>query len=210
MLKISKSTFGYEGKPVLEFAGIDLPQGEHCLLSGASGSGKTTLLYSIAGINKPLQGNIIINNTDITTLSESQRDNFRGKNIGIIFQTLHLVKSLSVLDNLILSSYLTNIPQKKQHALELLSQLNIADKANSLPQELSQGQAQRVAIARAVINSPSLILADEPTSSLDDKSCDSVIELIKKTAKNSNASLIISTHDSRIKSHFTNIIRIGE
>lgn len=209
MLNISKIILGYENKPILEFKGLDLPKGGQCLLSGVSGSGKTTLLYAIAGINNVLSGKITINGTDITGLNESQRDHFRGQNIGVIFQTLHLVKSLPVLENLLLASYLSRVPQNEGRALELLGMLGIGHKANSMPESLSQGEAQRVAIARAVLHNPPLILADEPTSSLDDASCEVVIELIKQVAKDAGATLVISTHDARIKGHFNNVVKIG-
>ncbi len=210
MLNISQATLGYGGKTILEFKGLDLEKSGQCLLSGPSGSGKTTLLYAIAGLNPLIKGKISINGVEINSLSEAQMDNFRGKNIGIIFQTLHLVKSLSVLDNLLLASYLSGNPQSQNQVISMLEKIGIADKSDSMPNELSQGQAQRVAIARAVINKPKLILADEPTSSLDDKNCSDVIGLIKQAAKDSGASLVISTHDTRVKEHFTNIIKIGE
>lgn len=209
MLNISQVTLGYDGKTVLNFPGLELPKGGQCLLSGASGSGKTTLLYAIAGLNKVMKGKITIKGTDITELSESECDHFRGQHIGIIFQTLHLVKSLSVIENLLLASYVSDVEQNMERALALLKKLGIEDKSNSLPSELSQGQAQRVAIARAVLHNPALILADEPTSSLDDANCEAFIALIKQIANDSGATLVISTHDSRVKAHFQNIIKIG-
>ena len=175
MLNIERVTLGYEGKPVLNFKGLDLPKGGHCLLSGTSGSGKTTLLYAIAGLNPVISGRITINGTEVTALSEARQDYFRGQNIGIIFQTLHLVKSLTVLENLLLASYLVGHPQDTDSVITLLKKLGIEDKKDAMPSRLSQGQAQRVAIARAVLNKPKLILADEPTSSLDDKNCAEVI-----------------------------------
>lgn len=209
MLNISKLTLGYEDKVVLEFNGLKLTKGDQCLLTGPSGCGKTTLLYAIAGINNVINGQIVINGVDISELSEARRDKFRSRNIGIIFQTLHLVKSLSVFDNLMLSLYLAGLPQESKHIDQLLETLGIADKKSSMPSELSQGQAQRLAIARAVLKKPSLILADEPTSSLDDKSCQIVINLIKQVASDFGATLLISTHDSRVKGSFKNTVNIG-
>lgn len=210
MLNIEKVTLGYGGKAVLDFKGLDLPICGQCLLSGASGSGKTTLLYAIAGLNPVIQGRITINGTEITALSEVRRDYFRGQNIGIIFQTLHLVKSLTVLENLLLASYITGHPQDEKYVLSILKKLGIENKKDAMPSELSQGQAQRVAIARAVLNKPKLILADEPTASLDDKNCEEVISLIKQVADDTGSSLVIATHDARVKAHFSNIIKIGE
>jgi putative ABC transport system ATP-binding protein len=210
MLAISNISLGYQGNIILRLPDISLVRGSQSLIVGQSGSGKTTLLYSIAGLLDVIEGNIIINDTDITTLTESARDHFRSKHIGIIFQTLHLIKSLSVLENLLLSPYVANLPQHKERALELLEKLGIADKAHQLPAALSQGQAQRVAIARSVLNHPELLLADEPTSSLDDSSCEAVITLLKQVAQENNSTLIIATHDNRVKAHFNNIIQVGK
>lgn len=210
MLTISNISLGYQGKEVLHLPDISLARGSQSLIVGESGSGKTTLLYSIAGLLDVINGNIIINDTDITTLTESERDHFRSKNIGIIFQTLHLIKSLTVLENILLASYVAEVQQQKERALELLEKLGIADKAHQLPMALSQGQSQRVAIARSVLNHPELLLADEPTSSLDDRSCEAVITLLKQVAQENNSTLIIATHDNRVKSHFNNIIQVGK
>jgi putative ABC transport system ATP-binding protein len=156
-----------------------------------------------------MAGTITVGGTDLTTLSEAALDHFRGRRIGMIFQTLHLMRSLSVLDNLLLASYVAGLPQKREHARQLLAELGIAEKADALPEALSQGQAQRVAIARAVLHRPALILADEPTSSLDDEACAVVIGLIRQVARETGAALVISTHDSRVKEHFNQIIQLG-
>ena len=208
MLKLSQVSLGYNNKEILRFKGLDLPSKSQLLITGESGSGKTTLLYTIAGLIPALEGQVIINGTDISKLSESDRDQYRGKNIGIIFQTLHLIKSLNVLDNLLLAPYVSGSKPNKERALELLNMLNIGDKAHFFPEELSQGQSQRVAVARAVLQNPSLIIADEPTSSLDDSNCASVIALLKEIAAKTEATLVISTHDSRVKSHFDNVITL--
>jgi putative ABC transport system ATP-binding protein len=189
---------------------LTLKRGEQKLVSGASGTGKTTLLHTIAGFIPPLAGQIVIDGTDITSLSESARDRFRGRRIGMIFQNLHLVKSLSVLDNLLLSSYLTGLPQQPKTAVALLDQLGIADKRSAMPANLSRGQAQRVAIARAILNQPALILADEPTSSLDDQACQNVIQLIQQLAQQHNASLLITSHDQRLKANFAQILNLKD
>jgi putative ABC transport system ATP-binding protein len=123
---------------------------------------------------------------------------------------MHLVRSLSVIDNLMLGYYAAGLKQDRERALHMLHRLRIEDKKDALPSELSQGQAQRVAIARAVLHKPSLILADEPTSSLDDKSCARVIEIIMQVAKEAGSALLISTHDSRIRQHFSQFIHLEE
>ncbi len=187
-----------------------IDKGGKCLVSGPSGSGKTTLLYAIAGLLPVLSGTITVNGMEITALSESRRDRFRGRHIGIIYQTLHLVRSLSVIDNLLLSYFAAGLKQDRQRALHMLHRLGIEDKKDALPEELSQGQAQRVAIARAVLHRPPLILADEPTSSLDDKSCARVLEIIMQVAEEAGAALLISTHDSRVRPHFKQVMHFEE
>ena len=208
MLTISSLKLGYGETTVLTLPSLHIAKGEQCLITGPSGSGKTTLFYAIAGLLNPTSGTITIHNTDITQLTESQRDRFRGKHIGIIFQTLHLVKSLTVEANLQLASYAAGIPHDIKRADAILNQLGIAHKKSALPNALSQGQAQRAAIARAVLHNPALILADDPTSSLDDESCESAITLIKQMAQQSGATLIISTHDNRVKPHFSRVIAL--
>ena len=210
MLHLSKVRLGYPGAPLSTISSLTLKRGEQKLVSGSSGTGKTTLLHTIAGFIPPLAGQIVIDGTDITSLSESARDRFRGRRIGMIFQNLHLVKSLSVLDNLLLSSYLTGLPQQPKTAVALLDQLGIADKRSAMPANLSRGQAQRVAIARAILNQPALILADEPTSSLDDQACQNVIQLIQQLAQQHNASLLITSHDQRLKANFAQILNLKD
>ncbi|MFZ4542030.1 MAG: ABC transporter ATP-binding protein [Rickettsiales bacterium] len=209
MLTIKNLKAGYDGKAVVEIAELSLSAGEHCLILGKSGSGKTTLLYALAGILKPLAGDITLGTQAITALSSSALDSFRGKNIGIIYQTLHMAAALSVLENILLVQYAAGVPQDMAKAEKLLASLGLLDHRHKKPEELSVGQQQRVAIARAAINNPTLILGDEPTSALDDESCDAVMKLLLDTAKASGASLVIATHDARIKKHFTKTITIG-
>ncbi len=209
MLTIKNLKAGYDGKAVVEIADRSLSAGEHCLILGKSGSGKTTLLYALAGVLKPLSGEITLDDTSISRLSGAALDSFRGKNIGIIYQTLHMVAALSVLENILLVQYATGVPQDAAKAEKLLAQLGLLDYAHKKPEELSQGQQQRVAIARAAINRPKLILGDEATSALDDEACDAVIALLLDTAKASGASLVIATHDARIKKYFTRTITLG-
>ncbi len=210
MLKTSKLLLGYRGKPLLHFPDTTLEKGTQCLISGASGSGKTTLFYTLAGLLPPLSGQVIINDTDIASLPEAIRDRFRGQHIGIIFQTLHLVKSLSVLDNLLLAAYMAKYPVEERYAIDMLATLGIESKRHTLPAELSQGQAQRAAIARALLLKPALLLADEPTSSLDDDNSETVISLLTSLAKEQDTTLLVSTHDNRIKTHFEHVISLGE
>lgn len=209
MLNIKNLKAGYDGKAVVEIESLSLAAGEHCLILGKSGSGKTTLLYALAGVLKPLAGEITLENTNITALSGSTLDSFRGKNIGIIYQTLHMAAPLSVLENILLVQYAAGVPQDAAKAEKLLASLGLLDYRHKKPENLSVGQQQRVAIARAAINAPKLILGDELTSALDDESCDAVMKLLLDTAKSSGASLVIATHDARIKKHFSKTITLG-
>ena len=209
MLEVNQLKAGYEDKVIVEVPQLSLATGEHCLILGDSGSGKTTLLCTLAGLLSPLGGSITVNGQDIVELHRSALDAFRGRNIGIIYQTLHMVSALTVLENVLLAQYAAGVPQDRDKAVGLLEQLGIADKKDHKPATLSQGQQQRVAIARAAINSPSIIVGDEPTSALDDRSCDTVMGLLLQLAAASNASLLIATHDQRIKGHFHKQIRVG-
>lgn len=209
MISIDGLKFGYNGKEIINLPQWNLSQGEHSLFLGNSGSGKTTLLHLLAGLLKPQSGDIEIDGTSITRLKTSGMDLFRGRNIGLIFQAAHMIDALSVRDNLLLTQYLAGLPRDENRITEVLTGLNLGQKLNSMVYELSQGEAQRATIARAMLNKPAVILADEPTSSLDDDNCDKVINMIIKQANQNNATLIISTHDQRIKSKFSNFLKIG-
>ena len=210
MITLTNLQAGYGQKTMLNLAHYHIAPGAKCLITGPSGSGKTTLLYALAGLADVQAGQVIVNGTNIYALIAAERDHFRGANIGIVFQTLHLLKSLSVLDNLLLGAFLGHKPQDQLWAKTLLEKLDIAHLANSLVTDISQGQAQRVAIARAVMNKPKLLLADEPTSSLDDVSAKQVIDLLQELALETGATLVVSSHDSRIKSAFDQQIALGE
>jgi putative ABC transport system ATP-binding protein len=176
------------------------------LLLGESGSGKTTLLHLIGGLLRNYAGTISVDGIELSTLNESVLDRFRGQRIGFIFQRNHLVNALTVEKNLMLSPYLAGIPVDRQRVGEVLSGLGLAEKRKSKVTELSQGQAQRVAIARALINKPSILLADEPTSALDDKNCDRVIHLLFEAANVNQSTLVVATHDQRLRDKFKNQI----
>lgn len=203
MLLTNQLKFRYPEGNSFEFPDIRCKNNEHLLILGESGKGKTTLLHLLAGMLKPTSGEVVINDTKTSTLAGSAMDKFRGNEIGIIFQTAHFVESLSVLDNLILPQYLSGKATDCEKAKSILARLNLADKANVKPKKLSVGEQQRVAIARAIINHPSIILADEPTSALDDVNTNEVINLLEEQAKLTGASLIIVTHDKRLKDRFS-------
>lgn len=208
MVNLQHAAHHYDSENIVSLPDIILNQREQLLIHGLSGSGKTTLLHVLAGLLSPTTGKVVINDTEIYFLSESNLDKFRGQTIGMIFQQMHLVDTLTVFENIRLAQYMAGVEQNENRIREVLDQLDITEKENSFADELSQGQKQRVSIARAVVNHPKLILADEPTSSLDDKRSEQVIALLKEQAELQDASLIISTHDSRVKSHFSKSIKI--
>jgi ABC-type lipoprotein export system ATPase subunit len=207
MIKTESLKFSYDGNKYFDFPDINLDSGENLLIIGNSGIGKTTLLHLLAGILKPESGSINISGTDISKFSDTELDKFRGDNIGIVFQKPHFISSLNINENLKLAKYLS--PSKTSgDAKKILESLNIKDKYQQKPNQLSEGEKQRASIALALINSPNLILADEPTSSLDDFNCDNVIKLLKKQAKDHKAQLIVITHDARLKKHFKNNLNL--
>ena len=206
MLETKNLRFKYDDDSVLSFPDIKTSK-ENLLILGASGVGKTTFLHLLSGLLKPLEGEIDLIGTPISKLTMNEMDRFRGKNIGIVFQKPHFINSLTVKENLQLAQYISKKIDKTRIG-SLLESLGIEDKANKKTLNLSQGEKQRVAIALAIVNSPKLILADEPTSSLDDLNCDKVINLLKNQAAKYKAKLIIITHDYRLKKHFKNTLSL--
>ena len=194
---------------VVKIDRLNIAQGEHTLLLGPSGSGKTTLLNVLSGLARPLNGKVKIDGISISTLTNSQRDKFRSQKIGLVMQRLHLISALNVEDNLLLAQRLAEMPRDVKRINEVLVALQIQNKALKFPRNLSQGEAQRVAIARAVLNRPKIVLADEPTSALDDANCDAAIDLLFAQAREHDATLIVATHDARIKKNFGRIHTLG-
>tara|TARA_B100000902_G_scaffold175491_1_gene169248 strand:+ start:22 stop:645 length:624 start_codon:yes stop_codon:yes gene_type:complete len=207
MVKTNGIKFNYDNEIFFEFPNVNLVNNENLLIIGSSGIGKTTLLHLLAGLIKPQSGSIELFGVNTSQLASHEMDKFRGNNIGLVFQKSHFVNSLSVIENLQLAQYLSNKKDSKRIE-SILNNLGIIDKSNKKPNQLSQGEKQRVSIALAIVNSPKLILADEPTSSLDDKNCDNVIKILKKQASDFGAQLIVITHDSRLKKHFNKSIEL--
>jgi putative ABC transport system ATP-binding protein len=202
MISVRGLAHRYGASEVLRLSEWQVAQGERWLVLGASGSGKSTLLHVLAGLVRPSEGDVSVFHTDILSLSGDRLDAWRGTNVGIVLQALHLVKHLSVGENLRLAQYLARLPQDDVRIADTLAALGIADKAARKPTQLSQGEQQRVAIARAVVNRPRLLLADEPTANLDDAAAASVVELLSEQAARYGATLVVATHDSRVKGKF--------
>lgn len=209
MLNTKDLRFAYNAVTGFQFPDLYCPAGDTLLITGASGKGKTTLLHLLAGLLQPSAGSIQIGLTDITTLGEKQRDRFRGKHIGIVFQQAHFVHSLSVQENILLSTWFSGNKEYAHRLPDLMQLLNLDDQAQKKPSRISQGQLQRASIARAVLPHPSVILADEPTSSLDDDHCHSVAALLQNQAVRTQAALVIVTHDQRLKNIFKRTIALS-
>lgn len=204
MVTTSNLTYSYNGSETLTFPDVDLTPGEHLLILGPSGIGKTTLLYLMSGLLPAVDGSIYIDGDKLNSMSRRKMDQFRGKNIGLIFQQYHFIKSLNVEENLRLRQSFPISAVDKQRTDELIERLGLSDHRQQKVTSLSQGQQQRLSIALGLIHKPKVIFADEPTSNLDDSNCDRVISLLKEEAEISKSSLVIITHDQRIKSHFKN------
>lgn len=196
MIEVRGLTYSYSGSKKIDFGDFNVDAGEHCLLLGESGCGKTTLLHLLGGLLRGGEGLIRVNGTDLGKLSETQLDRFRHENLGFIFQKNHLLTALNVQQNLLLAE------NNHARADELLDSLGLTIQKKRKVTVLSHGQAQRVAIARALMNKPKVILADEPTSALDDKNCEAVVDLLLSVAKDNGSTLVIATHDSRLRSRF--------
>ncbi len=208
MLQSRGLTFSYDKHRSFSFPDIECKTGEQCLLLGESGSGKTTLLHVLGGLRKPTAGSVMVQEQDITKMTGAALDRFRGRHIGIIFQQSHFVTSLTIRENLQLAQKFANLPVDDEKILQILNRLNIGDRSEAKPQRLSVGEQQRASICRALINGPDLILADEPTSALDDSNCEEVVNLLQDQAAREGATLMIVTHDTRLKTRFSHQIEL--
>ena len=182
----------YGAREVLRLERFVAAQGEKWLVLGPSGSGKSTLLHILAGLLRPSDGSVEV-----------------ARPIGIVPQKLHLIPSLDVEQNLLLAQYLAGAKQEPARAAQVLAGVALADRAHARPHQLSHGQAQRVAVARALMNRPQLLIADEPTSNLDDAQCAAALDLLETQAAECGATLVVATHDARAKPRFTNRLELG-
>jgi ABC-type lipoprotein export system ATPase subunit len=212
MIEVEGLSQGYDGRTVLSLPSFIASQGQHWLILGRSGSGKSTLLHILAGLLTPDRGRVVVAGKDFAVLNGAVRDRFRGTHIGVVFQRMHLIDALTVEQNLALAPWLAGVSGSSRHAAridELLDSLGLSTRRSAYPHELSVGEAQRVALARAVVNRPRVLLADEPTSSLDDENCDAVLSLLIQQAEDSGATLLIVTHDQRVKARVANRLELA-
>lgn len=211
-LQVEGLTHSYkspESRTILAIGDWALSEGDQILLRGVSGSGKTTLFNILAGLLRPTTGAVYYGKQSLYALPEEKRDRFRAQSIGYVFQTHHLIGSLSALENVVMPLVFAGIlsrSERRQHAIELLQMVGIENFANYLPRKLSTGQRLRVAIARALANNPRVLLADEPTAALDEQSGGVVMDLLQHTCRHNNAILIVASHDPALVSRFSQIV----
>jgi len=209
VLAVSNVRYTYPGRLPLEFPDCVLGAGDVAALVGPSGSGKSTLLMLIAGLLKMQTGLIEVAGQVVGTVQGAAADRQRGQSIGMVLQSFQLLPNMTVLENLTVAQFLARRPPDRDGALAALEALAIADLAHERPGRLSRGQVQRAAIARAVVNRPALILADEPTSSLDDDAADAALGLLIGEARRRGTALLIATHDGRVKAHVPNVVALA-
>jgi len=181
-------------RPVLSGIEFGVGEGETAIVMGPSGAGKSTLLNLIAGLHLPDSGEVSVDGTTISALHESARDSFRARHVGYVFQTFNLLSPLTALENLVVPAALGGAPVDEKDARAILDDLGLGDHMDKRPYELSVGQRQRVAVARAVLRQPSVLLADEPTASLDEESARAVTEALRRI-RDRGATLVLATHD---------------
>jgi putative ABC transport system ATP-binding protein len=208
MLSAQNLSFSYPKGASFHFPDINATSQEPTLILGNSGRGKTTLLHLMSLLLKPSGGQIVIQDNNVNELSVKEAARFRAKNVGIVFQQPHFISSLNVLDNLLIANYLGNEKQQLQKAQTLANELGFGHLLTKKINRLSGGEQQRVGIARALMNNPKVVLADEPTSNLDDDNCERVINLLTKQVAVIGAALIIVTHDGRLKERFGKQIQL--
>ncbi len=203
-LRVDALAFRYPGAGFgVRVDSLTLAPGEQVLLTGGSGSGKSTILHLIAGLIEPDAGHVFVNSTEINRLRAGARDHFRGRHIGMIFQTFNLLQGFSAVENVLVALMFSDLPraQHRPRALELLASLGV-ERAYAPIDQLSVGQQQRVAVARAVACSPALVLADEPTASLDPQNADEAMTVIQQSCRACNAALLCVSHDPSLVSRF--------
>ena len=211
MIRTAQLRYGYPGATSLDFPDIDVPQGGVLLLRGPSGAGKSTWLALAAGLLRPTSGQITVANQDLTAIKKIATDAWRASAIGFLPQKLHLSEALTVAGNLAMAQWAAGVPDDPLAVRRTLEALGLAELAGRKPRQLSGGQAQRVALARAVLLQPTVILADEPTASLDDAAAQSALDLLQTSAQRCRATLVIATHDARVSTALPNalICQIG-
>ena len=202
MIKLTNITktvrSGTEDLTILSDVSMEIPDGQFVAVTGASGSGKSTLLGLIAGLDAPSSGRIMIDTDEITSLGEDALARIRSEKIGFIFQSFHLIPSLTAFENIVIPMEILGLRDVEKRANMLLDQVDLTNRGHHYPAELSGGEQQRVAIARAFANSPKILLADEPTGNLDTKNGQHIFDLMKGLHRQNNVTLVLVTHDATL------------
>ncbi|MEJ7861372.1 MAG: ABC transporter ATP-binding protein [Pyrinomonadaceae bacterium] len=203
---------GIEDLTILDDVSIDIPDGQFVAVTGASGSGKSTLLGLIAGLDAPTSGTIFIDDESVTEMSEDALATLRSEKIGFIFQSFHLIPSLTAFENVLIPMEILGLKDAKSRAVKLLEDVELTNRGHHYPTELSGGEQQRIAIARAFANSPKILLADEPTGNLDSRNGDHIFDLMTELHKQNNVTLVLVTHDQNLaqKAQRQIILKDGE
>jgi putative ABC transport system ATP-binding protein len=215
MIQVYRLSFTHDsGQFTLNLPELGIAQGETIAITGPSGSGKTTLLNLLAGILRPNEGSIVIDDMTLSQLDDSATRNFRADKIGLIFQEFELLEYLNVLDNILLpfriNKNLQLTSEARHKAENLAERTGIRDKLNRYPEQLSQGERQRVAVCRALVTEPKILLADEPTGNLDPENKSRVLDLLLNMAREQNTTLVMVTHDHNLVSRFDRVIDFAE
>jgi ABC-type lipoprotein export system ATPase subunit len=199
--------------PVLKGVSLSIERGEHIALMGASGSGKTTLMNLLGCLDRPSSGAYVWDGDDISGLSSDGRAELRSRKIGFVFQSFNLLPRTTALENVLMPvTYASGVPEKsaRERAMVLLERVGLKDRMNYEPSKLSGGQMQRVAIARSLINSPSLLLADEPTGALDSKTSEEILIMFEQFNREDGVTIVLVTHDANVAGHAKRTIRIKD
>jgi ABC-type lipoprotein export system ATPase subunit len=198
--------------PVLRGVSLSIARGELVALMGASGSGKTTLMNILGCLDRPTSGRYWLDGREMSNASANQRAGVRNSTIGFVFQSFNLLPRTSALENVLMPLDYSNssASRGKKHAVELLTRLGLADRTRNEPSQLSGGQQQRVAIARSLINSPSLLLADEPTGALDSRTGEETLQLFQQLNREEGITIVLVTHDAHVAGHADRVIHIRD
>ncbi len=195
---------------VLEEATLIVPSGEFLVISGNSGSGKSTLLSLLSGLDRPTSGRVVIDGRDVTDMTEDELAPLRNEKIGFVFQSFHLVPSLSALENVMFPAELRRDPGALAKAERLLERVGLDGRRENFPHQLSGGEKQRVAICRALINSPKIVFADEPTGNLDSKNSEIIVRLLTEMVKDLGTTLVLATHSKEISGMADRVVEIRD
>lgn len=194
----------------LDHINLSVQKGEFAAIAGASGSGKSTLLHILGSVEKPTEGRVVIDGTDLSAMSPTQAAIFRRRKVGLVYQFYNLIPTLTVRKNILMPLLLDKRKPNKEYFDQIVHSLGIADKLDALPNQLSGGQQQRTAIARSLIYRPALLLADEPTGNLDRKNGEEVIDMLKLSNRSLNQTILLITHDEKIALEADRIITIED